>query len=87
MAEFVVYSKHNCPYCTAAKMKLTELGHTFIEKRVDDDEAIFDELKALAPDARTVPQIFVKSYRIGGYDQLDSLIRSGMLDMTIDMAS
>ncbi len=86
MAEFTVYTKKNCPHCTAAKALLKTLGHTLVEKDTENED-LFKELKEIAPEAMTVPQIFVKSYRIGGYDNLLNLHREDMLEMTIDMAS
>jgi len=87
MAEFTIYTKDNCPYCTSAKKKLRDWGHTYVERRVDLDEAVFKEVLERAPGSKTVPQIFINDYRIGGFDELMNLHREGGLDMTIDMAS
>lgn len=82
MADFLIYTKFPCPYCDAAKAKLKELGHTYTEKSIAEP-ADFRALTERAPSVKTVPQIFFGDYRIGGFDDLQKLIRTGMLDDVI----
>jgi len=86
MAEFTIYTTGTCPYCTSAKGLLLQLNHTYVEKRVDLDDSLMKEIQERAPNVRTVPQIFVKDYRIGGYDDLRRFVDQKELDMIIDMA-
>jgi len=39
-----------------------------------------EEMVRRAPDARTVPQIFIGDYHVGGSDDLAALDRDGKLD-------
>lgn len=75
---FTVYSKPNCSFCDQAKTLLSSKGLQFEEKIIDVGQpkesgktyVSVQELKALAPDAKTVPQIFEDSTLIGGFTQL-----------------
>lgn len=66
MAHFKVYSKDNCPFCEKAKKLITVNGDTFQEIKVRSPEDIW----AVAPGARTVPQIILDGKLIGGHDAL-----------------
>lgn len=75
----VVYSKSWCPYCTMAKRLLKAKGANFEEI---DVEAKPSMLKHMMKESgqRTVPQIWVGNYHVGGFDQLSALEREGKLD-------
>jgi glutaredoxin 3 len=75
-----MYTTAYCGYCRRAERLLASKG-------VDDIEQIrVDEL----PDARaamiertgrrTVPQIYIGDFHVGGYDELAALDRAGRLD-------
>ncbi len=84
MTHFAVYTKHGCTFCTAAKGWMIQHGHTFTEMNVEDDAASMAKMKALVPRSRTVPQIFLGDYAIGGYTDLIEAARNGSLDMLIE---
>lgn len=65
----VIYSKPNCPWCVKAKELMNRLGMKYDEKILEQDYTR-DQLRLLVPEnlPLTVPQIFVDSYRIGGYE-------------------
>ncbi len=79
MAKVVIYSKDNCPYCTAAKALLTGKGVPFTEHNLQTKP---DELAALKQRTgmRTVPQIFIGEELIGGFSELQKLENDGELD-------
>ena len=64
-----IYSKKTCVFCDKAKTLLDNNGLEYIEKVLGVD-ATREELLELAPDAKTVPQIFNDSKYIGGYIEL-----------------
>lgn len=86
MAHFTIYTKAYCPYCVMAKRDLTAWGHTITEYNAED-ETVMNELHERAPGIRTVPQIFIGDYRIGGYTDLVERHKTGALDAIIDMQS
>jgi len=80
MASITMYSTGVCPYCVRAEQFLASKGVTAIEKvRVDLDPARRAEMMERTG-RRTVPQIFVGSVHVGGFDDLVALDRSGGLD-------
>lgn len=79
MATVTIYTTTYCSYCRAAKAFLTRKGVAFEEIDVTNDPQQRAELVARTG-RRTVPQIFVCSESVGGYDDLVELNRSGKLD-------
>ncbi len=82
-----IYATAVCPYCVRAEQLLTRKGVSDIEKiRIDLDPARRDEMMSLTG-RRTVPQIFIGDYHVGGCDDLYELDRSGKLDTLLNPAS
>lgn len=70
--ETIVWSKDNCPYCTKAKNMLKSKGIPFEERNISSDPQWTREaLLEAAPNARTMPQIWLHGEYIGGCDQLE----------------
>ena len=65
----IIWSKPNCPQCTSAKQLLKIKGIEYEEKNVADGHKIQD-LLALVPNAKTMPQIWLDDKHIGGYKEL-----------------
>ena len=80
MAHITLYTTAACPYCAMAKAVLADRDITVIEEiRVDLNDTEKAKMTQLTG-RRTVPQIFINSIHIGGYDDLLALSRSGKLD-------
>lgn len=75
-----IYTKFGCPYCVRAKRLLDSKGVEFEEHDITMGGAKRDEMLARAPNAMTVPQIFIGDTHVGGSDELDALEREGKLD-------
>ena len=69
MEQIKVYTKKRCPYCTSAKIWLTQKNYQFEEISLDNAE-ILREFVETNPRLRTVPQIFVGKENIGGFSEL-----------------
>ena len=80
MAQIIVYSGPNCPYCVRAKQLLTKKGASFTNYDVKADTAKFDEMFAKSGGRKTIPQIFINGQHIGGCDDLYALDAAGKLD-------
>ena len=75
-----MYATTTCPYCIRAEQLLLDKGVTGLDKiRVDLDPARREEMMKLSG-RRTVPQIFIGDYHVGGCDDLFALERAGKLD-------
>jgi glutaredoxin 3 len=74
-----MYSTAVCPYCVRAENLLRARGVTEIEKiRVDLDPQRRAEMMERTS-RRTVPQIFIGDYHVGGCDDLIALDQAGKL--------
>jgi glutaredoxin 3 len=79
MSAVKMYTTQVCPYCIRAKALLKQRGVTEIEEiRIDVNMAERETMMALTG-RRTVPQIFIGSTHVGGFDDLAALDQSGGL--------
>ena len=80
MPRVLMYCTEICPYCVRAERLLRAKGVTEIEKiRVD----LQPELRIAMVEKtgqRTVPQIYIGEYHVGGYDDLAVLEHNGKLN-------
>jgi len=79
-AKVLMYSSAVCPYCVRAEQLLARRGVTAIDKvRVDLEPERRAEMVEKTGQ-RTVPQIFIGDFHVGGCDDLYALDRSGRLE-------
>jgi glutaredoxin 3 len=79
MSAVKMYTTQVCPYCIRAKALLKQRGVTEIEEiRIDVNVAEREAMMAFTG-RRTVPQIFIGSTHVGGFDDLAALDQSGGL--------
>ena len=79
MPPVLMYSTAVCPYCVRAENLLRARGVTEIEKiRVDLDPQRRAEMMERTS-RRTVPQIFIGEFHVGGCDDLIALDQAGKL--------
>jgi glutaredoxin 3 len=81
MADIRIYGTNSCAWCGAARMLLKRKGLDFEDVLVGDLKTR-REMEQLSG-RRSVPQIFIGTEPIGGYDDLVALERSGELDRMI----
>ena len=80
MAQITMYCTGVCPYCTMAERLLKRKGVELIEKiRVDLDPPKMAEMMEKTG-RRTVPQIYIGDFHVGGFDDLAELDQEGKLD-------
>lgn len=75
-----IYTKFGCPFCVRAKHLLDQKGAEYEEFDITMGGPKKTEMLERAPNARTVPQIFVGETHVGGSDELAALEREGKLD-------
>ncbi|MDD2892766.1 MAG: glutaredoxin 3 [Halothiobacillaceae bacterium] len=78
-AEVIVYLSRSCLYCIRAKHLLERKGVQYTSIAVDNDPALWDEMEARSG-RHTVPQIFINQQAVGGFSDIASLDRQGLLD-------
>ena len=74
MIDILMYTKSNCPNCTAAKMVLKMNDLDFVEVDVELGTRWENLLKEF-PDARQMPQIFINGQRVGGLAGLQAALK------------
>lgn len=84
MPDVIIYSTRFCPYCVRAKNLLERKGVTFSEVRIDTDAAQRD-IMIQRSGLRSVPQIFIGDFHVGGCDDLYALDASGDLDSKLGL--
>ncbi|MGZ3172722.1 MAG: glutaredoxin 3 [Croceibacterium sp.] len=84
-AKVEIYTKMFCGYCHRAKRLLDSKGVDYVEYDITMDGKKRDEMRARAPGAMTVPQIFIDDAAIGGSDDLAALDRGGKLDALLGL--
>jgi glutaredoxin 3 len=78
--KITMYSTGVCPYCVRAEALLKSKGVEVDEKiRIDLDPAQRDVMMQKTG-RRTVPQIYIGTEHVGGFDDLAALDRAGGLD-------
>lgn len=83
--QVVLYTTRFCPYCTRARALLVRKGVEFNDIPVDADPERRAEMQARSG-RRTVPQIWIGDYHVGGFDELAALEREGSLDELLQRA-
>jgi glutaredoxin 3 len=79
MPKIMMYATAICPFCVQAERLLRAKGVASIDKvRVDLEPARRVEMMQKTG-RRTVPQIYIGSRHVGGYDDLVALDRAGGL--------
>lgn len=79
MPEILIYTAKLCPYCTMAKRLLDKKGAHYTEINVDAEPGLRLEMMQKTK-RRTVPQIFIDSFHVGGFDELYALDQQKKLD-------
>ena len=74
-----MYTTFFCPFCTRAKSLLKKKGVDFTEIGVDGDPMLRQQMIERSGGGRTVPQIFIDDYHVGGSDDLRLFDASGEL--------
>jgi len=77
--KIVMYATDWCPYCRMAQRLLEGKGVAFETIPVDEQPHRRVEMMERSG-RRTVPQIFIGDYHVGGYDDLAALDRARKLD-------
>ena len=80
MAEVTVYIRSWCPYCHRALALLSAKGVECRMIDVEREPGAYLVMLQRAAGRRTVPQIFIGEYHVGGNDDLQDLDATGRLD-------
>ena len=78
--QVLMYTSATCPFCQRAELLLAAKGVSDIARvRVDLDPQLRSQMMQKTG-RRTVPQIYIGEYHVGGYEDLAALDHSGRLE-------
>ena len=81
-----IFSTRFCGYCVAAERLFKSKGMDYEVVKVDEDPAMFEHMMEVTG-RRSVPQIFIGDFHVGGFDDLSELNQTGELDDLLQSAS
>jgi glutaredoxin 3 len=79
MPEITIYTANLCPYCTMAKKLFDKKGVGYSEINVDSKPELREKMMQKTH-RRTVPQIFIDEFHVGGFSDLHDLEIKNELD-------
>ena len=85
-AKVVMYTTSWCGFCARARRLFAEKGVEVTDIDVENVEGAREEMRARSG-RTTVPQIFIDSRHIGGYDDTRALDERGELDPLLKAAA
>jgi glutaredoxin 3 len=71
--EVIIWSRDACNYCTLAKQLLDSRSIPYEERKIGYGYDR-DDLLAIIPTAKTMPQIIINGDPIGGYTELKEIL-------------
>ena len=83
MKNVTVYMGPMCGFCDAAKRLLIKKNIPYKEINIALEEGKKEEMIKKSSGKRTIPQIFIEDYHVGGYVELRALEKKGELDNLI----
>jgi len=79
MPNILIYTTKICPYCVMAKRLLDKKGVSYTEINVDGNSELREDMMRKT-NRRTVPQIYIGDFHVGGFDELYALEQQKKLD-------
>ena len=83
----VMYVTLICPYCDRAKALLAQKGVTPVIIDVSTNDQARADMVTRSQGRKSVPQIFINDFHVGGCDDLYALNKTGQLDFLLQTAS
>ena len=71
--KIIIYTSDNCSFCHSAKEIFKEKKLKFKEINISKNDKLKNEMIKKSNGMMTVPQIFINSKHIGGYEELINL--------------
>ncbi|PPR35587.1 MAG: Glutaredoxin-3 [Alphaproteobacteria bacterium MarineAlpha6_Bin3] len=82
--KIIVYTSNDCTFCNSAKILLKNKKLNFKEINISKNENLKKEMIKKTNGLMTVPQIFINSHHIGGFEELNNLENKKKLDDIIN---
>ena len=83
MPPIKIYLTQSCPFCNMAKRLLDSKGAAYETIDIGNDAQKWADLEKLSG-RNTVPQIYIGSHHVGGFDDLSMADKKGELDKLLN---
>ena len=83
MKKVIIYTGDLCIHCNWAIDLLNRKKIEFTEYNIAKDSSKREEMFKKSNGAKTIPQIFIGEYHVGGNAELQALERDGKLDSLV----
>ena len=80
MKKVVIYTGLRCAHCDWALALLNKKNVSYTEYNIRENLEKREEMFQKSNGARTIPQIFIGDYHVGGNDELQALEKDGKLN-------
>lgn len=80
MKNVTVYMGPMCSFCDAAKRLLNRNNIPYKEINIAIEEGKMHEMLSKSSGKKTIPQIFIEDYHVGGYEELRALEKEKKLE-------
>ena len=77
MNKIEIYTRDSCVFCDRAKDFFKSKNLPYIEYNVYEDPIQLEIMLKKSNGQKTMPQIFIDNYHIGGFDNLTEIIQNG----------
>jgi len=84
MKKVVIYSGPFCAHCDWARALLNKKNIDFVEHNIRENPEKREEMLKKSNGARTIPQIFIEDFHVGGNNELQTLEHQGKLDHLLE---
>ena len=85
MKKVVIYTGDRCIHCVWAIELLNRKKIEFTEYNIAKNVIKRDEMLKKSNGMKTVPQIFIGNYHVGGNDELQALEKEGKLESLLNI--
>ena len=85
MIKIEIYTKNICVFCDRAKNFFKSKNLLYAEYNIDENPKQLIEMLNRSNGQKTLPQIFVDDYHVGGFDQLIDLQNIGKLEKILKL--
>lgn len=85
MADVVMYTKKDCPYCKEGKEFFDEKGVKYSEFMLGEDANLRAEMERKSGGRSDTPQVFINGKHIGSFDDIKALEATGHLEEMLDL--
>ena len=85
MSKIEIYTRNSCVFCDNAKNFFKSKNLSYIEYNVYDDPKQLEIMLKKSKGHKTMPQIFIDDYHIGGFHNLVEIVKNGKFKKMISL--